>query len=152
MYLYMYIIQGDDEMKTMKILYKIMWIVALIIMSTSGICYADQELPDLHDGGGEGIITGENLPNLDSGYKPTADFGKDGKAITVIVTILAVLRTLGIITTIIGIALIGFNSILGSASEKAINQEKYVGIVIAAIIIVGASTIVKFIMNFAHNI
>ena len=139
-------------MRIMNLLYKILLIIAAIIICSSSICYAEQELPDLHDGGGEGIITGKDLPDLDSGYKPTADFGKNGKAITIIGTILAVLRTLGIVTTIIGIALIGFNSILGSASEKAANQEKYVGIVVAAIIIVGTSTIAKLTMNIAHNI
>ena len=139
-------------MRIIKILYKIILILAVIIMCNYNLCYASKEIQDLHDGGGEGIITGENLPNLDPGYKPTVNFGKDGKAITIISTILAVLRTLGIVATIIGIALIGFSSILGSASEKAVNQGKYVGIVIAAVITVSASTIAKFIIDFAYNI
>ena len=122
-------------MRIMNLLYKILLIIAVIIMCSSSICYADNLNPDLDK------------------FEPTADLGaEDGKAMNIIETILSVLMVLGIIATVIGLALIGFNSILGSASEKAISQEKYVGIVIAALIIVGASTLAKFIMNFAQNI
>lgn len=147
MYLYMYIIQGDDEM---KILYKIILILALIIMCTSSICYAEQELPDIHDGGGKGIITGDGLPDLDGNYKPTVQMGDSSK--NIVSTILGILTVLGIVVGVVGIALIGFNTILGSASEKAAGQEKYVGIVIAALLITGGSVIAKFIINFAENL
>lgn len=151
-----HLIQGEDIMKTMKILYKTILMILLIIMCTSNMCYAEQELPDTHDGGGtttESDSTGgigSGLPDLDSGYAPTVQMGDSFKGR--ISTVLGVLTILGVIGTAVGLALIGLGTILGSASEKAANQEKYVGIVIAAILITGASVIAKFIISFAENI
>ena len=49
-------------------------------------------------------------------------------------------------------ALIGFGTILGSANEKAQGQEKYVGLVIAALLITGGSVLAKLIINIAESI
>ena len=122
-------------MKITKIVYKIMIIIAVIIMCSSSICFA-------------GVENGK--PNLEGNYRPTVQMGSNSK--NIVSTILGVLTVLGIGIGVIGIALIGFNSILGSASEKAAGQEKYVGIVIAALLITGGSVIARFIINFAENL
>ena len=129
-------------MKVMKLLYKIMLVIVAIIICSSSICYATDN---------EGIISNTGLPDLNNdSYKPTAQIGDS--TVTMVSTILSVLTGLGIVAVIIGIALIGFNTILGSASEKAVNQEKYVGILIAALLITGGSVIAKFFINFAENL
>ena len=83
-------------------------------------------------------------------FNPSID-GTDG-AITVIEGILNFLLVLGVVVTVISIALIGFSAILGSASEKADAQGKYIGIVIGAILITSVCAIAKFIIHFAENI
>ena len=131
----MYIIQGDDKMKITKIVYKIMIIIAVIIMCSSSICFAGVE---------------DGKPNLELDYGPTVQMGES--SMNIVETILGVLTVSGIAIGIVGIALIGFNSILGSASEKAAGKEKYVGIVIAALLITGGSVIAKLLINFAENL
>lgn len=132
MYLYMYIIQGDDEMKITKIVYKILLIVLLSVICSSCVCYASADLND---------------PSI---FKPTVSMGTS--TANIVSKILGVLTMLGVAATFIGIALIGFNTLMGSASEKAVNQEKYVGIVIAALLIAGVSSIAKVIIGFAESI
>ena len=60
--------------------------------------------------------------------------------------ILGVLQVIGIIGTVVAIALIGFKTMLGSASEKAVEKEKYIGILIAVVMITSGITIAKFII------
>ena len=91
------------------------------------------------------------MPTLGD-YAPTLNLSTGGKAMTVVSTILGYLQVLGAISVVIGLALIGFNSILGSAEEKAEGQEKYVGIVVAALLIGGGSTIAKFLISFAEKL
>lgn len=90
------------------------------------------------------------LPQLDGGYKPSANLGGTSK--NIVVTILNILTVLGIVAVVIGIALVGFGTILGSASEKAIAKEKYVGLLIAAIVITAGSTIAKVLVKVAENL
>lgn len=139
-------------MKTIKFLYKIILILTLIIICGSSMCYAAVELPDMpgDSGGGGGTISEDGLPDLDGGYKPTVQMGTSSK--NIVSTILSVLTVLGIVAAVIGIALIGFGTILGSASEKAAGQEKYIGIVIASLLITGGSVIAKLLINFAENL
>lgn len=87
---------------------------------------------------------------MDGGYKPSANLGGTSK--NIVVTILNILTVLGIVAVVIGIALVGFGTILGSASEKAIAKEKYVGLLIAAIVITAGSTIAKVLVKVAENL
>ena len=73
-------------------------------------------------------------------------------AIDLIEKILSVLLVVGIVATVILLAVVGFTSILGSASEKAAAQEKYMGFVIGAILITSISAVAKFIISIAENI
>lgn len=71
---------------------------------------------------------------------------------SIISGILSVLTIIGVLGVIVAIALIGFNMILGSASEKAVSQEKFVGIFIAAVLLVAGTMIAKYIISIASTI
>ena len=65
---------------------------------------------------------------------------------------LGVLTGVGIILIVVSIALLGYNTILGSASEKAFSQEKLVGLVIAAAVLTCGSVIAKMIASIAYSL
>lgn len=73
-------------------------------------------------------------------------------AIELVEKIISVLLVIGIVATVILLAVVGFTSILGSASEKAAAQEKYMGFVVGAILITSISAVAKFIISIAENI
>lgn len=124
-------------MKISRILYKAVILILLVIICNSNICYAGQN----------------GLPSLDDeGYKPKVSLSEDGKAMNVVVIILNVLTVLGVIAIVVSTALIGFNMILGSASEKAVAQEKFVGIIIASALITGGTIIARIIISVAESI
>ena len=87
-----------------------------------------------------------------SGYKPKVDLGEDGTSQDIVEKILGVLTVVGVLTIVISIALLGLSSIMASASEKAINQEKFVGVLIAALVMTGGSAIARIIVQFAESI
>lgn len=119
-------------MKINEILYKIIISTFLIIMCASSICFA-----------------ANGLPSLGEEYRPQPDFGTTPKS--VISKILGALQVVGIILIVISIALIGFNTIIASASEKAAAQEKYVGILVAALLMTGGSVLAKLIISVAES-
>lgn len=122
-------------MKINKILYKIIITTFLIIMCTSCICMA----------------TGNGLPNLnDEGYKPVANL--DGTPKTIVSKILGALQAIGGILIVISIALIGFNTIMASANDKAVAQEKYIGLLVAALVITFGSTLARAIASVAEGL
>lgn len=122
-------------MKINEMLYKIVISTFLIIMCTSCICYA----------------TGGSIGEINTGlYKPQFTVGDGTK--NIFSTILGVLQLIGIIAIVIAIALIGFNTIMGSASQKAVGQEKIVGLLIAAGVLTGGSALAKMIMSIAESL
>ena len=93
-------------------------------------------------GGGGGVISGE----INTGsYKPT--ISNNSRANSMISKIFGALQVVGGIAIVISIAMIGFNSILGSADEKAQGKGKAVGILFGAIMIACVSTIAKLILS-----
>jgi len=149
-------------MKINKIFYIIILFVVLLMFGCPRVCYADQiRAPGSETGVAPEGETQENasnlqgnssggLPNLkDSGYKPKVTLGV---AAVIFSRILGFLTVIGILVTVVGIALIGFGSILGSAGEKAEAQTKLVGIVIAAIVITSGSAIANLIISVAESI
>lgn len=141
-------------MKIIKILYQIILILMLIIIVNTSICYA-APFEENAFGGEEGsstFVTGDDengLPDIHNGYKPSVQLGG---AKSIVEKILGVLTVLGVIFIVVSIALIGFNIILGTASEKAVNQEKLIGILIAAAVLTGGSSLAQIIMKFAESI
>ena len=63
----------------------------------------------------------------------------------------SVLFVIGIISTAVLLAVIGFTTMLGSANEKALAQEKYMGFLVGAILITTISTIAKVIIQVAEK-
>lgn len=120
--------------KVSKIFVKIAFILVVIIISSSYVCYANSN----------------GLPTLGEGYRPTISVG--GKTETIISNLLGALTVIGLITIVIAIAMIGFGYIMGSASEKAEMQSKFVGILIAAAIITGGSIIARIIISTAETL
>jgi len=114
-----------------KIIYTIVIMIAIIICSC-GICEA-----------------AGTLPSLSGGYKPTVS---GGGATSIINTILSALTIVGICVLVVAIALIGFNMMLGSASEKAVAKEKFIGIIIAAVLLTTGSILARFIISAAQGI
>lgn len=93
------------------------------------------------EGGGSG-----NSGEINTGsYKPTIT--NNSRANAMISKIFGALQVVGGIAIVISIAMIGFNSILGSADEKAQGKGKAVGILFGAIMIIGVSTIAKLILS-----
>jgi len=125
--------KGDDEMKIKEMLCKIAITTFIFIICATSLCVATS-----------------GLPNLEGNYRPSVDLG--GSASTIIARILGALQAVGIILIVVSIALIGFNSIMSSANEKAVAQEKYVGLFVAALIIIGGSTLAKLIASVAESI
>lgn len=139
----------------------------LIVMFNTCICYAKPEMPVTPETGditppdttppdntSKGV-TGDSekgLPNINNKYKPKVDLGTTGTTKNVIETILGALTVISVITVLLAIALIGFNIITGTASEKAVNQEKLIGILIAAAVLTGGTSLIRIIMGFAENI
>lgn len=119
-------------MKIIKILFIIMILLVTIIIFNTNISYAD--------------VSG--LPDL-SQYKPELNVGDN--SITLIAKLLDVMTTIGVIITIVAVALIGFNMITGSAEEKAVSKEKFVGILIAGIIISSSTLIVQAIISIIEK-
>lgn len=98
------------------------------------------------NGGGTKVPAG--LPDLEL-FEPTISLGG---TTTIIGQILGILRILGAITIVVAIAVIGFNTILGSANEKAEYQQKLVGVLFAGIFLVASTSIAKLIMSVAATI
>ena len=73
-----------------------------------------------------------------------------GKASEITAILLAVFTVLGAIITVVSIAIIGFNTILGSANEKAEYKEKLVGVIIGAIVLMCGSTIARLLIGLAE--
>ena len=150
-------------MKKNKVLYKtILIIIAIItIISNFSTSYAalstgvrpEQSTLDGTGGGAGGSEEDEDstgsgltgLPSLDS-FQASISLGG---ASTIVGGILWVLMIVGTVLIVVSLALIGFLTILGSASEKADYQQKLVGVIFAGIFMVASSSIAKLIISVA---
>ena len=144
-------------MKKRQLLIKIFFIIILFISCSYCISYASETTPPEGEKSEETSepteVVGDDaqmLPTLGEGYRPTVTSGT--KAIDIISRILGVMNVLGIISIVVAITLIGFGTILGSANEKAVTQEKYVGLLIAALLLTGGSALARMIMSVAEKI
>ena len=139
-------------MKLNEIVCKIIILMFLIIICASNICIAAPEInydPDLSGGQPQQNPTTQGDIEIDySSHRPVLGSGATG----LISKILGALIVVGIIAIVISIALIGFSTILGSASEKALAQEKFGGIFIAAILLTGIFGIAKLLISVAEQI
>lgn len=144
-------------MKKTKVIYKII-ILTIIIIAYSffkcNIVKASDEIVE-DQGGAIGSEEGDSgggggsvgLPSLE-GYGPNIS---SGRATQIISSILGVFTVLGTVMVVVAIAIIGFNTILGSASEKAEYNQKLVGVIIATIILTCGSIIARVLIGVAEK-
>jgi len=124
-----------DFMMLNKTFFKVILIIMLVVMCNSCVCYAalKDDLPEAvtkedfgpEEGTGEGTVQTGGLPDL-SIFEPSVSAGG---AVNVFGNILGILRIIGAVMATIAIVMIGFYTILGSASEKAEYQQKLIGII-----------------------
>ena len=88
------------------------------------------------------------LSSLDR-YKTSGESSEETKKI--INNILSILIALGVVMAVVIIAIIGFQTVLGSAEEKAVNHEQMMTFVVGAIVLLAGSTIVKILYNVATS-
>ena len=113
-----------------------------IINVGDGIKIAEDMPGPVGGAGGGDVISGE----INTGsYKPT--ISNNTRANSMISKIFGALQVFGAVATVISIAMIGINIILGSSDEKAQGKGKAVGILFGAIMIAGISTIAKLILS-----
>lgn len=129
-------------MKINGMLYRIILLLLAIIVSSACMSTLYVEASD-------------GLPSFGEEYRPQIDVssGSSGTSATSIISkILGVLSVIGVALIVVSIGLIGFNTILGSASEKAASQGKYVGLLIAAALLTGGTAIAKMIISVAETL
>ena len=104
------------------------------------------EAMDDAGGGVGGSTSSGNSGKIDTGsYKP--EITNNTKANSMIGKIFGALQIIGMIAIVLSIALVGFNTMLGSAEEKAQGKGKAIGILFGAIMITAVSTIAKLIIS-----
>ncbi len=101
-------------------------------------------------GNSSGSSSGNRYPEKLEDYAPQVDGSDD--AISIIVKILSILQVIGVVIFVVALALIGFNSMLGSIEEKAVAKEKGIGLAVGAILITGGITVAKFIISIVEKI
>lgn len=126
---------------SIKIILKIMVFITLFFMIFNNYVYASS-----------GSSTG--LPTLGDDYRPTVSITGDGSSRfeQIIIKLLNFLTVLGICVIVVATAMVGFDSMLGSANQKAVAKEKYIGLIIAAVVLVAGSILAKVVINIAEGI
>ena len=88
--------------------------------------------------------TSDGIPDPTK-YQPNINTNPVSKGI--LEKILSILQVIGVIGIVISVAMLGFKTVMGSASDKAVEQEKYGGILIATVMITSGISIAKFIIS-----
>lgn len=153
-------------MKIKRIIYITTILLMLIVVFNSCNCYA-AKLPNLPEQGTwdspeepedsqtdtplEGNTT-IGLPTLDDSYRPSISLdAENSKFLDMISTLLSYFIVIGICVIVISTAIIGFDFMMGSANQKAVAKEKFVGLFVAAILLISGSVIAKIIINIAES-
>ena len=80
-----------------------------------------------------------------SQYKPEPQ--QNTKMNSIVGTILGTLQVIGAFASVLGIALVGFQILLGSANDKADGKGKAIGFIIGAIMLFSITTIAKLVIS-----
>ena len=80
-----------------------------------------------------------------SQYKPEPQ--QNTKMNSIVGTILGALQIIGAFAIVLGIAVVGFQILLGSANDKADGKGKAIGFIIGAIMLFSITTIAKLIIS-----
>ena len=135
--------RSDEKME--KKLLKVTVISIFIIITIFSLqqkSYADSDEASVGDSGvGSSILNPKD-------YEPSLE--KSDSFNSKVATLLSILQVVGVITIVIGIAIMGFNTIMGSAEEKAVEEKKAIGLIVGAVMIFGVTTIAKFIISIVE--
>ncbi len=129
-------------------------IMIMIFITSNNIVYAEPHDWFEEDSGSSssssssGSILNGYPSNL-SQYKPS--IANSSGWISIVESVLGVLQVVGLIGCVILLALFGFNTILGSANEKAVAHEKYGGFLIGIVLITGGISIAKIVISVAEG-
>ena len=80
-----------------------------------------------------------------SQYKPEPQ--QNTKMNSIVGTILGALQIIGAFAIVLGIAVVGFQILLGSANDKADGKGKAIGFIIGAIMLFSITTIAKLVIS-----
>ena len=80
-----------------------------------------------------------------SQYKPEPQ--QNTKMNSIVGNILGTLQVIGAFAIVLGIALVGFQILLGSANDKADGKGKAIGFIIGAIMLFSITTIAKLVIS-----
>lgn len=80
-----------------------------------------------------------------SQYKPEPQ--QNTKMNSIVGTILGTLQVIGAFAIVLGIAVVGFQILLGSANDKADGKGKAIGFIIGAIMLFSITTIAKLVIS-----
>ena len=116
--------------------------IIITIFSLQQKSYADNDEASVGDSG-----VGSSILNTKD-YEPS--FEKSDSFNSKVATLLSILQVVGVIAIVIGIAIMGFNTIMGSAEEKAVEEKKAIGLIVGAVMIFGVTTIAKFIISIVE--
>lgn len=142
-----------------KIIYKISAIAILFVICSCYSCYAavtDKIEITIEDGGGSSSTESENtstgdagkgLPNLGGVANPLNRVSLGDTTLKIINTVLGAIMAIGTVLITVLIAVTGFETIMGSADEKAFAKEKMMGYLIAAVLVTSGASIAKFIIS-----
>ena len=129
------------EKKLLKVTIISIFII-ITIFSLQQKSYADSDEDSVGDSG-----VGSSILNTKD-YEPSLE--KSDSFNSKVATLLSILQVVGVIAIVIGIAIMGFNTIMGSAEEKAVEEKKAIGLIVGAVMIFGVTTIAKFIISIVE--
>ena len=126
------------EKKLLKVtIISIFIIITIFLLQQKS--YADSDEASVGDSG-----VGSSILNTKD-YEPFLE--KSDSFNSKVATLLSILQVVGVIAIVVGISIMGFNTIMGSAEEKAVEQKKAIGLIVGAVMIFGVTTIAKFIIS-----
>lgn len=123
-----------------KVLAKII-LAFVIFLITMNIQYQSNAYTYSNDSG----IYIADLTIDPSQYKPEPQ--QNTKMNSIVGTILGALQIIGGFAIVLGIAVVGFQILLGSANDKADGKGKAIGFIIGAIMLFSITTIAKLIIS-----
>lgn len=123
-----------------KVLSKII-LVFIIFITTMNIQYQSNAYTYSGD---SGIYIADSSINPDD-YKPEVQ--NSSKMNSIVGVILGALQIIGAFAIVLGIAIVGFQTLLGSANDKADGKGKAIGFIIGAIMLFSITTIAKLVIS-----
>ncbi len=123
-----------------KVLAKII-LAFVIFLITMNIQYQSNAYTYSNDSG----IYIADLTIDPSQYKPEPQ--QNTKMNSIVGTILGALQIIGAFAIVLGIAVVGFQILLGSANDKADGKGKAIGFIIGAIMLFSITTIAKLVIS-----